>query len=76
MYVRVIEGKEFKGDDIIEYFLSTGVGSTFRVPEVVMEVEVHYNKEISEGGKDEGRKGIGSAIRRRRANRGCINIKG
>ena len=28
-YVRVIERKEVKGDDPIEYFLITGVGSTF-----------------------------------------------
>ena len=43
--------------------------------EVMIEVEVYYYKEISGGGKNGERKGIGSVIRRRRANRGCINIK-
>ena len=28
-YVRVIEGEEVRGDDPVECFLSTGVGSTF-----------------------------------------------
>ena len=28
-YVRIIEGKEISGDDPIEYFLATGVGSTY-----------------------------------------------
>ena len=36
-----------------------------------MAVEVLQNAEISGG----GRKGVGSAIRRRRANRGSINMK-
>ena len=39
-----------------------------------MVVEVPQNEEIS-GGKDGGRKGVGSAIRRRIANRRSINIK-
>ena len=40
-----------------------------------MAIEVHQNDEISGGGKNGGRKGIGSAIRRRGANRGRIHIK-
>ena len=40
-----------------------------------MAFEVPQNEEISGGGKGGERKGIGSAIRRRRANRGSINIK-
>ena len=35
-----------------------------------MTVKVPQNEEISGGGKNGGRKGVGSAIRRRRANRG------
>ena len=40
-----------------------------------MAVEVPQNGKISGGGKDGRRKGVGSAILRRRANRGSINIK-
>ena len=40
-----------------------------------MAIEVAKNEEISGGGKGGGRKGVGSAIRRRRANRRSINIK-
>ena len=40
-----------------------------------MAIEVHQNEEISGGGKDGGRKGIGSVIHWRRANRGSINIR-
>ena len=40
-----------------------------------MAIEVSQNKEICGGGKNGGRKEIGSAIRRRRVNRGSINIK-
>ena len=40
-----------------------------------MAVEVSQNEEISGGGNDGWRKGVGSAIRRRIANRGSINIK-
>ena len=36
----------------------------------VMAIEVPQNKEISGGGKNGGRKGVGSAIRQRGANRG------
>ena len=39
-----------------------------------MAVNVPQNKEISVGEKNEGRKGVGSAIRRRRTNRGSINL--
>ena len=40
-----------------------------------MTVEVTQNKEISKGGKNGERKGVGSAIHRKRVNRGSINIK-
>ena len=40
-----------------------------------MTVEVPQNEEIYEKGKNGGRKGVGSAIRRRRANRESINNK-
>ena len=39
-----------------------------------MTIEVCQNEEISRGGKDEGRKRVCFAIRRRRVNRGSINI--
>ena len=35
-----------------------------------MAIEVPQNKEISGEGKNRGRKGVGSAIRREKANRG------
>ena len=47
----------------------------FAVSQGVMAVEVPQNEGISRGGKNGGRKGLGSAIRRRGANRGSINIK-
>ena len=40
-----------------------------------MAVEVFQNEEISGGGKDGGIKSVGSAIRRRRADKESINIK-
>ena len=40
-----------------------------------MAIVVPENKEIFGGGNDGGRKGLGFAIRRRRAKRGSINIK-
>ena len=40
-----------------------------------MAVEVPQNEEISGGGKDGGRKGVGSAIRWGGANRGGIHIE-
>ena len=60
--VRVIEGEEVR-DDPVEYFLPSGVVSASRVPEGVMAIEVPQNEEISGGGKNGGREGIGSAIR-------------
>ena len=50
-YVRVIERKEARGDNPIIYFLTTEIGSNFRVPEGVMAVEVPQNKEIFGGEK-------------------------
>ena len=40
-----------------------------------MAIEVPQNEEISGGGKNRGRKGVGSAIRRGGANRGGVHIK-
>ena len=40
-----------------------------------MAIEFPQNKKISGGGKNGGRKEIGFAIFRRRANRGTINIE-
>ena len=40
-----------------------------------MAIEVPQNEEITGGGKNGGRKGVGSAIRWGRANRGGIHIK-
>ena len=56
-YFGVFENEEVRRDDPIEYFLPTGVGSTFWVPEGVMAMEVSQNEEISGGGKDGRRKG-------------------
>ena len=39
-----------------------------------MAIDVLQNKQISGGGKNGGRKGVGSAIHRRRASRASINI--
>ena len=50
------------------------VESTFRVPEEVIAIQVPQNEEMSGGGRNGGRKGVGSAIRCRRANRESINI--
>ena len=44
-------------------------------PRWVMAIEVSQNKKICGGEKNGRRKEIGSAILRRRANRGSINIK-
>ena len=41
----------------------------------MMAIEVPQNKEISGGGKNGGRKGVGSVIRRGRANRVGVHIK-
>ena len=73
--VRVIEGEEVRRDDPVEYFLPTGVGRTSGVPERVMAIEVPQNEEISGGGKNGGRKEVGSAIRWGGANRGGVHIK-
>ena len=51
-------------------------GSEVPIESPVMAIEVPQNEEISEGGKNGGRKGIGSAIRWGRANRGGVHIKG
>ena len=40
-----------------------------------MAIEVPQNEKISGEGKNGGRKGVGSAIRRRRANRKGVHIK-
>ena len=56
-YVKVIEGEKVRGDDPFEYFLPTGVGSTFWVLEGVMTIEVSQNKEICGGGKEQEKTG-------------------
>ena len=40
-----------------------------------MAIKISQNEEICGGGKNGGKKGVGSAIHRRRANRESINIK-
>ena len=40
-----------------------------------MAIEVPQNEEIFVGGKNGGRKRVGSAIYGKRANRGSVNIK-
>ena len=40
-----------------------------------MAIEVPQNEEISGGGKNGGRKGVGSAIRQGGANKGSIHIE-
>ena len=50
--VRVIEWEEVRRDDMVKYFLPSGVRSTSGVPEGVMAIEVPQNEEISGGGKN------------------------
>ena len=73
--VRVIEGGEIRRDNLVEYFLPAGIGSTSSVPEGVMAVEVPQNQEISGGGKNGERKEVGSVIRRGGANRGAYTLR-
>ena len=40
-----------------------------------MAIEVPQNEEIFAGGKNGGRKGAGSAIRQKRANRGAYTLR-
>ena len=68
--VRVIEGEEVSRNDPDKYFLPAKVGSTSRVPEWVMAIEVSQNEEIFGGEKNGERKGVSSAFRRGGANRG------
>ena len=44
-------------------------------PSKVMTVEVHQNEKIFGGGKNGRRKGVGSTIRRRRANWGAYTLR-
>ena len=71
---RAIQGEEIRRNNQSKTFSPTGVASIFSVPEGVMAIEVPQNEEISGGEKNGGRKGVGFAIRRRRSNRGSINI--
>ena len=73
--VRVIEGEEVRRNDPVEYFLPAGVRSTSQVPGEVMAIEVPPNEEIAGGGKNGGRKGVGSAIRRRGADRWAYTLR-
>ena len=54
--MRVTDRKEVRGDDQIKYFLSMGFKSTFLSSRRVIVVKVPWNKEISGGGKNGGRK--------------------
>ena len=69
-YDRIIEVKEVGGNDPIQHFLLTGFGSTFCVPKKMIAVEISQSDEISGGGKSGGRKGVVSAVRRRKAKGG------
>ena len=64
-------------EEMIQSNTSSRRGSEepFLVPEGMMTMEIPQNEEISGGGKNGGRKGVGSTIRWRRANRGCIHLK-
>ena len=73
--VRVIEGEGVRGDDPVECFFPAGVGSNSCVPKGVIVIEVPQNEEISGGGKNGGRKGIGSAIRWGGANSGAYTLR-
>ena len=46
-YARVIEGKEVRGDDLIEYLLLTEVGSTFESHRGLWQLKSPQNEEIS-----------------------------
>ena len=75
-YARIIEGR--RSEEMTQSNTSTPRGS--EVPfesqsRRVMAVKVPQNEEICEGGKDGESKGVGSALSRRRANRGSLNIK-
>ena len=56
--IRLIEGEEVRGDDPIEYFLPTGVASTFWVSEGVMAIEVPRIKRFLEEERMEGEKDL------------------
>ena len=55
-YVRVVDGKEVRRNDPVEYFLPTELGSTSLVPEGVMAIEVSQMKRFLEEKKIEGAK--------------------
>ena len=73
MYVRVIEGRVVRGDNPIEYFLSHGIRNSLLSSKGVMAIKTPRMNFWRE--KNGRRKGVGSSIRRRRGNRGSINIK-
>ena len=54
--VRVIEGEEVRGDDPVEYFFPTGVGSDSSVLKEVMAIEVIRMKRFLEEGRIKGEK--------------------
>ena len=70
---RVIEGKRSK--EMTQSNTSHGGRKYLLSPRGVMAVEVSQNDEIIGGEKSGGRKGVGSAIRRRGANRESLHIK-
>ena len=73
--MRIIERKEVRRDDPVEYFSPRGSEVSLESKKEMKAVEVPLNEEISGGGKNGGRKIVGSAIRRRRANGGSVHIK-
>ena len=52
--VRVIEGKEIRTNDPVEYFFPGAIGSTSGVLGRMMAIEAPQNEEISGGGKNGG----------------------
>ena len=67
-YVRFIEGRRSEE-------MAQSNAFSPQSPRWVMAIEVSQNKKICGGEKNGRRKEIGSAILRRRTNRGSINIK-
>ena len=72
-YVRIIEGEEDM--NINQSNTSHGGRKYLLSPRGVMAIEVPQNEKISLGGKNGGRKGVGSAIQWRRANREAYTSK-
>ena len=72
---RLPEEQWIRGDDPTKSSSPKGSEVSFEFQRGVMTIEIPQNEEISVGKKDRWRKGVDSAIRQRRANRGSIHIK-